>query len=433
VLTFCDRAAGPEGDLPLDVAALEAQALAMARAGFRVLALAEGESETAPPAQPAAEHIPKLALLGLAAFMDPLRPEVRDAVDKCQSAGIRVVMITGDHPATAFAIAKDLGIAEQADEVVSGQELAELDAASDAFRARVAGARVFARVAPLQKLEIVDALMHEGHFVAVTGDGVNDAPALKKANVGIAMGSGTDVAKDTAELVVTDDNFASIAAGVEEGRFAYDNIRKVTYLLISCGLAEVLLFTAALLAGLPLPLTAVQLLWLNLVTNGIQDVALAFEGGEPGAMRRPPRRPTEGMFNPLMIQQTLVSGLTMGVVGFATWYWLMGMGMAEGEARNLLLLLMVLCQNVHVFNVRSEFTSAFGVPLSRNYMLLGGVFVAHAVHIGATLFPPMQGVLGVAPITLQHWGTMLGLALVMLVVMEIFKAVRPRLTQRALA
>lgn len=424
VLNFCDRVSTPDGDRPLEPAGIEAQALALAAEGFRVLAVASGTCSSVPGSEPSESDIPKLALVGLTGFMDPLRPEVIDAVSRCRGAGIRVVMITGDHPATAFAIAGQLGIARGRDQIVTGGELAEAGLGTPAYDDMVARARVFARVSPIQKLEIVEALIGQGHFVAVTGDGVNDAPALKKANVGIAMGSGTEVAKDTASIVVTDDNFASIEAGVEEGRFAYDNVRKVTYLLISCGLAEVVMFTVSLLAGLPMPLTAVQLLWLNLVTNGIQDVALAFEGGEPGAMRRPPRKPTEGMFNGLMTSQVITSGLVMAAVCVGAWYYMLNVGIPEMEARSLLLLLMVLCQNTHVFNVRSEYVSAFRVPVSRNYFLFFGVLAAQGLHLLAMNFGPMQKVLGVTPTTALNWVTMLGLATIMLVAMEIFKIVR---------
>ncbi|MFN3334382.1 MAG: HAD-IC family P-type ATPase, partial [Caldilinea sp.] len=371
--------------------------------------------------------LPPLTLLGLAGLIDPLRPEVKPAVERCIQAGIQVAMITGDHPATALAIARELGIASSEQEIVTGQMLAELGSAeTPAFVEKVKGARVFARVAPMQKLEIVNALTRLGHFVAVTGDGVNDAPALRAANIGVAMGSGSDVAKDVASLIVTDDNFASIEAGVEEGRFAYDNVRKVTYLLISTGFAEVVLFVLAVVAGFPLPLFAVQLLWLNLVTNGIQDVALAFEAGEPGTMRRPPRKPTEGIFNPLMIKQTLVSGLTIGLVGFGVWFWLLGAGYDEFTARNLLLLLMVLFENVHVFNCRSEYISAFRVPLRNNRILVIGVVVAFGIHMLSMQLPFMQSLLRVAPVSLNEFGLMLLFALSVLVTMEIFKWVRSR-------
>ena len=273
-----------------------------------------------------------------------------------------------------------------------------------------------------QKLEIVDVLIRNGEFVAVTGDGVNDTPALKRANIGVAMGSGTDVAKEVGSMIVLDDNFSSIVAGVEEGRFAYDNVRKVIYLLISTGSAEIILFLASIFAGMPLPLLAVQLLWLNLVTNGIQDVALAFEGGEPGAMKRPPRKPSEKIFNPLMINQTIVSGATMGLIVFGLWYYLNKYTqMNEIHARDLILLLMVFMQNFHVFNARSERLSAFKVPLKRNIILVFGVIAAQGIHILSMQIPFMQNILRIEPITINEWLLILMLAIPMILVMEVFK------------
>jgi len=298
---------------------------------------------------------------------------------------------------------------------------------SPAFEKLVGLTHVFARVSPVQKLEIVDALIRGGEFVAVTGDGVNDAPALRRANIGVAMGSGTDVAKEVGSMIVADDNFASIVSGVEEGRFAYDNVRKVIYLLISTGAAEVLMFIAAVLAGLPIPLLAVQLLWLNLVTNGIQDVALAFEGGEPGAMKRKPRKPDEKIFDPRMVNQTIVSGLTIGALAFISWWWLIEHKMMdEAAARNLILLLLVLFQNVHAFNCRSESESAFRVPVSRNYFLVGGVALAQGIHILSMYLPFMQTILRTGPVSFSEWLTALTLALSLLLVMEVFKAARRR-------
>jgi magnesium-transporting ATPase (P-type) len=244
--------------------------------GYRVLALAEGSiSEPLPPEQVPPQPI-HLKLLGFVGMIDPLRPGVREAIATCHSAGIQVWMVTGDHPQTALAIARNLGLADKSTEVMTSTELSEqlLHHRQDIIKT----IRVFARVTPDQKLQLVNAARQSGHFVAVTGDGVNDAPALRTANIGVAMGkSGTDVAREASELVISDDHFATIVVGIEEGRVAYNNIRKVIYLLISTGAAEVVLVGLAITAGLPLPLLPVQLLWLNLVTNGIQDVALASE------------------------------------------------------------------------------------------------------------------------------------------------------------
>jgi magnesium-transporting ATPase (P-type) len=410
------------------VAAIDAdrvgqQGHALSASGQRFLALAEGTLASAAAGIPFEDqHVAELTLVGLVGLIDPPRDEAKAAVAKCQTAGVAVAMVTGDHPVTALSIAKQLGIAAGDDQVVTGADLSTLgEPESPPFQDAVRTARVFARVAPLQKLYIVEALKHQGHFVAVTGDGVNDAPALRAANIGVAMGSGSDVTKDTASLIVTDDNFASIEAGVEEGRFAYDNIRKVTYLLISTGAAEVILFILALVAQLPLPLLPVQLLWLNLVTNGIQDVALAFEAGEPGAMTKPPRKPTENIFDRLMILQTGTAGLTMGLLAFGSWAALLSMGVEEADARNRVLLLMVLLQNYHVFNARSERTSAFGVPLSRNYVLVVGVLGAQGIHLLAMHMPLMQRVLQVGPVRSGEWAVPFVLAGVIVVVMEGFK------------
>jgi len=433
VLGFCRTMDTEKGAVPLDRGVIEEEAGRMAERGYRILAVASGllGSEEKKTSWEEAD-LPPLSMLGLVGFIDPLRPEAKQSVEECRRAGVEVAMITGDHPSTALAISRELGIARSADEVVSGPDLEALgQAGGEAFNKRVASGRVFARVSPLQKYQIVDSLVNSGHFVAVTGDGVNDAPALRKANIGVAMGSGTDVAKETATMIVTDDNFASIVAGIREGRFAYDNVRKVTYLLISTGAAEIILFALAVLFGLPLPLFAVQLLWLNLVTNGIQDVALAFEAGEPGSMARPPRRPKEGIFNPLMIQQTLLSGLTIGLVGFASWSWLLKSGGEEFAARNKLLLLMVLFENLHVFNCRSEHASAFRVPLRRNILLVFGVVAAQGLHLLSMQVPFMRAALRVSPVSAKEWVILLGLALSVLATMEIFKAVRRILGKRA--
>ncbi len=425
ILGLCNLMQYEDRTVDINRAQIEQQAEELATQGYRVLAVAGSQYlgfEKKDVYED--EDLPKMVFYGLVGFIDPLRPEVIDSVNKCKDAGIKVIMITGDHPSTAQAIARELGIAEKDELAVTGQQLSKAGTTdSQEFMRLVSSTHVFARVSPTQKLEIVEVLINQGEFVAVTGDGVNDAPAMRRANIGVAMGSGTDVAKEISSMIVTDDNFSSIVSGVEEGRFAYDNVRKVIYLLISTGAGEVAMFTASIFAGLPLPLLAVQLLWLNLVTNGIQDVALAFEGGEPGAMKRKPRKTNEKIFNPQMIRQTLISGLTMGMIAFGFWYYLIEVQrMDETHARNIILLLMVLLQNVHALNCRSEFVSAFKVPISRNYILIFGILIAQGIHILSMHLPFMQQILRVGPITFSEWLQVFILALPILLVMEIYKS-----------
>jgi magnesium-transporting ATPase (P-type) len=410
----------------VDADAVRAQVRSLAAEGDRVLALAEGPLALADGQTFSREHLQGLAFLGLAAMSDPPRPAARAAIDACRRAGIAVSMVTGDHPVTAFAVARDLGLARDPREVVTGAEVAgALAEGQDALEALVADARVFARVEPQHKTAIVEALQRRGEFVAVTGDGVNDAPALHAAQVGVAMGaSGTDVARETADLVLTDDNFASIVAGVEEGRVAYANVRKVIFLLVSTGAAEIVLFMLALAANVPLPLMAVQLLWLNLVTNGIQDVALAFEPAEGDELARSPRRPRERIFDRLMTQRVALSALVIGGLAFAVFYGLLETGVPETEARNATLLLMVLFENVQAFNSRSETRSAFRHNPLRNKLLLFGTIAAQLVHIGAMYTPGLRDVLGVQPVSLGLWAGLLGVSLAILLAMELHKALR---------
>jgi len=398
----------------------------LAAEGFRVIAVAGGELETWEGADGLAD-LSGLDFLGLCGLMDPLRAGVADAVARCIQAGVDVRMVTGDHPVTALAIAGELGLNSDRHRVIRGLDLAALAPRPADLDRAVENASVFARVEPIQKLSIVESLQRRGHFVAVTGDGVNDAPALQAANIGVAMGMrGTDVAREAADLIITDDDFSSIVNGVEEGRIAYDNVRKVVYLLVSTGAAEIVLFLLAFVAGLPLPLYAAQLLWLNLVTNGIQDVALAFEKGEPHVLDQPPRRPSERIFDGRMIQQVLVSGVFIGVVGFLFFDWALAHGWTEGEARNALLLLMVCFENVHVFNCRSEWRSAFRCPFSANPFLVLAVLCSQGVHIAAMWMPGLSGILQVEPVSLATWAGLAGLAAALIGVMEIYKRARPR-------
>lgn len=398
----------------------------LAAEGFRVIAVAAGDLDTW-VADDGGAAISGLEFLGLCGLIDPLRSEAANAVARCGEAGVQVRMVTGDHPVTALAIARELGLDADQTHVVRGRDLEALAAEPPELDRAVEYARVFARVEPMQKLSIVDSLRRRGHFVAVTGDGVNDAPALRAANIGVAMGmGGTDVAREAADLIIADDDFSSIVNGVEEGRIAYDNVRKVVYLLVSTGVAEIVLFFLAFAAGLPIPLYAAQLLWLNLVTNGIQDVALAFEKGEPHILDQPPRAPTERIFERRMIEQVLVSGGFVGLMGFLFFDWALAHGWSVDEARNALLLLMVCFENAHVFNCRSEWRSVFRCPFRANPFLIIAVIGAQAVHIGAMWTPGLSDVLQAQPVSLTMWAGVAALSLALIAVMEFYKWVRPR-------
>lgn len=366
--------------------------------------------------------------LGFAAITDPLRDGVSDAVKSAQEAGIEVVMVTGDHPNTAFYIAKELGIAVNKDEVIDGVEISHWQERG-APKEEIEHKRVFARVSPEQKQLIVKSFQELGHFVAVTGDGVNDAPALKHANIGISMGrSGTDVARESSDMILTDDSFGSIVNGIEEGRVAYDNIRKVIHLLISTGFAEIVLVVLSMLFFIPIPLLPVQLLWLNLVTNGIQDVALGVEKAEPGVLKRKPRDPKERIFNTVMISRVAVGGLYMGVSAFVLFYTLLELGYNEDMARNITLLLMVLFENVHTFNSRTENHSIFNIDHAKNRLLWISVLAAQSIHIASMYIPFMRSLLSIGPVSFEMWSMLLFIALTLVAVMESEKYLRKRFT-----
>ena len=405
VLAMC----GPE-----HAAAAQAAADEMAAQGYRVLAAAVGPAERP-------DALRGLRFLGLFGLIDPPRGEAAEAVARCGRAGVSVRMVTGDHPLTALAIARELGIADRPEQVATGAELAALPDEA-AFDARAVEARVFARIEPVQKQKLVQSFRRSGHLVAVTGDGVNDAPALHAADIGVAMGrGGTDVARGAASLILTDDNFASIVAGIEEGRVAWDNVRKVISMLLGTGLASIALFVLATALGLPPPLAAAQLLWLNLVTNGVQDMALAFEKGEPGALARPPRPPDSGVFDRLMVANVALAGLYGGVLGIGFWSWALDAGWSEAEARNGLLWLLVVFGNAHVLNSRSETRSLLSIPFAANPFVILGVLGAQAIHVGAMYTPGLSDVLGVAPLPPERWIPIALLAASVIPVMEVFK------------
>ena len=403
---------------------LEEQNERLASDGYRVIAIANGKVKRK---DNYCEHdIKKLTFMGMVGFIDPIRKEVVASIDECRSAGIKVLMITGDHPLTAFSIAKELKLTDDYKDVTTGKEVEEyLSKDKDIFDKFVKSKCVFTRVTPLQKLEIVESLKRQGEFVAVTGDGVNDAPALKSANIGIAMGSGTDIARETANMIVVDDNFKSIVAGVKEGRIAYSNIRKIILFLISCGMAEVLFFCLSILFNLPMPLVAIQLLWLNVVTDGIQDFALSFEKAEHGIMKEKPRNPKEPLFDKSLFQGILVSGLTIGVIVFIVWYFLIKkVGMDESVARGYIMALMVFIQNIHVFNCRSEKKSAFSIPLKKNRLIVGGVIFSIILQVIVMEVPLLSKFLKTSSIPLIHLILLFLIASIVLLVLEVYKYVK---------
>ncbi|MEW9798682.1 cation-translocating P-type ATPase [Alteromonas sp. CYL-A6] len=421
MLSMCSQMQCKDSIRPIDHALLEAQFTALAQQGYRIIALGCKTSDNN-------HHFSELTFLGMVAMIDPLRQEAKDAIAACRDGGIEVAMVTGDHPATACAIAGELGLTCSQDSVITGPLIKQANSQQEADTL-IRASRVFARIEPKQKVQIVDSFMRAGHFVAVTGDGVNDAPAMRQANVGIAMGKrGTDVARETADLIITDDNFASIVAGIKQGRVVYNNIRKVIALLVATGFSAILLFFLCVTAGLPMPLLAVQLLWLNLVANGFQDVALAFEPAEGDELSARPRSPHEPIFDRRLLEHVLVNGLVMGTIAFGLFQWLISSGQGVEHARNLTLMLMVLFGNIYALNSRSETRSIVSMPLRRNLFLVLAVPIAQCVHIGAMYTPWLSNVLQLTPITLSEWLMLLGMALSLLLIEEGHKAlIRRRL------
>ena len=391
----------------------------MAANGLRVIALCNGEVER--KNKYSEKDINNLSFVGLVGFIDPVRKEAVNAIKECKNAGIKVIMVTGDHALTAYAIAKDLNMIEKKSEVTSGQDLEKYIDNEEEFDKFIKDKKVFARVTPLQKLKIVESLQRQGEFVAVTGDGVNDAPAIKAANIGVAMGSGTDVAKQTAKMIVLDDNFASIVAGIEEGRNAYANIRKISIMLLSCGLAEVLFFVLAIVFDLDIPLVAIQLLWLNLVTDGLQDMALSFERETDTIMKEKPRDPKESLFEKELIKQILLSGLFIGIIVFLVWYLLMRIDMDVTLARGYVLALMVFIQNIHVINCRSESKSIFENSFKKNPFVLYTIVGSILLQIIIMEVPFLSRFLQTEQVPYEHMIILFLLALPILTVMELYK------------
>lgn len=421
ILAFCDKMSVGDKVVKLNPKKIEQQNEDLAERGYRVIALAVGECGKAK--KYGEENIENLTFVGLVGFIDPVRPESKTSIAECHKAGIRVIMITGDHPLTAFSIAKEIKIATDFENVATGGQVEEAFLKGEkAFDRFVKGKTVFSRVTPTDKLHIVESLKRQGEFVAVTGDGVNDSPAIKSAHIGIAMGSGTDVSKETADMIIMDDNFTSIVEGVKEGRCAYSNIRKITYFLLSSSIAEVLFFVLAMVFGAGTPLLPIQLLWLNVVTDGFQDLALSLEKPEPDIMTDKPRSTKESLFNKSMVGQVLVMGITIGLVVFGAWMILVyNMGMDIVVARSLTMTLMVLLQNVHAINCRSEKVSIFKMSHKSNWFFAVSVLSSIGLQI---LFMEVGSLSKLLELATVPYNILLILALISLVafvVSEIYK------------
>ncbi len=421
ILESCVARRTAEGEAPLDEphrrAILEA-ARRMAADALRVLAVAR--KDDALPAS--AEH--DMTFLGLVGMIDPPRPEVKDAIRTCEQAGIRVVMITGDHPVTAQAVADELGILGQGGRVVTGAELEELGDAQ--LEREVESITVYARVSPAHKLRVVEALQKRGHVVAMTGDGVNDAPALKRADIGVAMGiTGTDVAKEAAAMTLTDDNFASIVAAVEEGRGIFGNIKKYLMFLLSSNVGEIGLMAGATLAGLPLPLTAVQILYVNLATDGLPALALAVDPPEGDLMRRAPRDPRAGVFSRPVIALMLIAGAWSALLNLGLFAWLLHSGRGPAEAMTMTFVSLVLIQFWNAFNFRSDRHSFLRRPFANKWLNLAIVWEL-ALLLLVIYLPFLQAPFSTFDMEPAQWAIVVGASLTILPVMEAAKWMQRR-------
>jgi Ca2+-transporting ATPase len=369
ILGACTRQVGVYGDTPLDAASREEiinLARRLATDALRVLAVADKPDAGSDDAEQ------DMTFLGLVGMIDPPRPEAHAAIATCESAGIKVVMITGDHPLTAQAVARELGVLKDG-RVISGAELENMS--DSAFERAVHDIDVYARVSPAHKLRVVTAFQKSGQIVAMTGDGVNDAPALKKADIGIAMGiTGTDVTREAAAMTLIDDNFASIVAAVEEGRIIFDNIKKYLMYLLSSNIGEIGLMVGASVAGLPLPLTAVQILCINLATDGLPALALAVDPPEPGLMLRRPRSPRSGIFTRSVVMLLVIGGLWSAIVNLGLFAWELNTGRTLERAMTMTFVSLILIQFFKAYNFRSDRLSLFNRPLANRLLNLAILF-----------------------------------------------------------
>jgi len=418
LLVQCTKAVGNDGSMVFEPEEMVAEAERLANEGYRVLALAKRELTALPePLEPATTE-QDLTFLGLVALIDPPRPEVPQAVEDCLTAGITPVMITGDHPGTAMAIARRLGITDDDQAMLTGEELAKLT--DEKFARVVESVRVYARVTPQQKLRIVKALQVNGEFVAMTGDGVNDAPALKRAGIGIAMGQkGTDVAREASDMVLLDDDFATIVSAVRAGRRIFDNIRKFIKDTMSSNSGEIWTLFLAPFLGLPIPLLPIHILWINLVTDGLPGLAFASEPAEPGIMQRAPRPPEENIFAHGMWQHILWVGLFVAGVSIAAMAWAISRDVDYWQT--VVFTVLTVSQLFHSLAVRSESTSLYRIGLFSNLPMLGAVLLTLLLQFAVIYTPALNAIFHTQPLPLFDLAVCLLLSSLVLFAVEIEK------------
>lgn len=415
ILASCVRQLAEDGDIALTAASREVilqAAHQMASEALRVLAVASKANASLENA----EH--EMTFLGLVGMIDPPRPEVKAAIHTCELAGIRPVMITGDHPLTALAVARELGLFKTG-RIVTGAELEAMS--EEEFEREVENIEVYARVSPAHKLRVVTALQKKGHVVAMTGDGVNDAPALKKADIGIAMGiTGTDVTKESAAMTLTDDNFASIVAAVEEGRGVFNNIKKYLMFLLSSNIGEIGLMTGATLLGLPLPLTAVQILYVNLATDGLPALALAVDPPETDLMRRKPRKPRSGIFSRPVVILMVVGGVWSTMVNLGLFAWAWNSGRSHTEAITMTFVSLVLIQFFKAYNFRSDCHSVLNRPFANKWLNIAILWELALLAL-IIYVPFLQDAFGTFSLPLVDWAIVIALAFSVSPVLELAK------------
>ncbi len=412
-----------DGELiPLDTEKVQARAKEMAAEGLRVLAMAYRPKEIKNLDDPSFFK-EGFVLAGLQGMEDPIRPEVREAIEAVQKSGIRVVMITGDHIDTAASIGRQLGLDPDNLGALEGKMLDQLS--DEELDRQLKDVNIFARVTPKHKFRIVNRLKTLNNIVAVTGDGVNDAPALRAAHLGVAMGiSGTDVAREASDIVLSDDNFATITAAIEEGRIVFSNIRKVTFFLLSTAVGEMIVILVAVLMNWPLPFVAVQILWINLVTNGLQDIALAFEPGEPGIIKRKPRPPSEGILTRRLAERLGGVGLVLAAGTVGTFWWTFEQSGGNLEmARTAAMTQMVVFQFFHVFNCRSLDRSIFRINFFSNKFLFVSLITALLAHLAVLHVGFLQTVFRTMPLTSDQWMLIIGVGFLIVLGGEIDKII----------